>query len=118
MPKTILGLCVLLLGAAAAQQLKQAVALREEAMPSCMCPNPEAMEANRDGLAAHAENRLKEASEAYNDALRMVPPREPSAAELALIRKFAPIVLTTANEPFALKDVAAIMHFSEPWIAY
>ena len=106
------------MGTAAAQKLQQVVAYRQEAMPSCMCPNQEAMEANRDGLAAHAERRLKEASEAYSDALRLVPPREASAAEIALIRKFAPIVLTTPHEPFALKDVAAIIHFAEPWIAY
>ena len=117
--KTLFVVCVIVLGAAAgAQQLQQAVAYRQESMPPCMCPNQEAMEANRDGLAAHAERRLKEASEAYSDALRLVPPRETSAAELALIRKFAPIVLTQPHEPFALKDVAAIIHFSEPWIAY
>jgi len=108
----------MLLGAAVAQQLRPVVAVREEAMPSCMCPNTEAMEANRDALGAHAERRLKEASEAYDDALKLLPPREPSAAERALIRKFAPIVLTTPNEPFPLKDAAAIMHFAEPWIAY
>ncbi len=118
MKKTIFVLCVIVLGAAGAQQLKQVIALREEAMPSCMCPNPEAMEANRDGLEAHGERRLKEASAAYNDALKLVPPREPSAAEWAMIRKFAPVVLTTPNEPFPLKDAAAIVHFSEPWIAY
>ena len=87
-------------------------------MPPCMCSNPEATEANRDALGAHLERRLKEASEAYTDALRLMPPREPSPAEQALIRKFAPIVLTVANEPFPLKDAAAILHFSEPWIAY
>ncbi len=118
MQKTFLVVGVLVLGVAAAQQLLPVVAFRQEPMPPCMCPNQEAMEANRDGLAAHAQRRLKEASEAYTDALRLVPPREPSAAEHALIRKFAPIVLTTPNEPFPLKDVAAILHFSEPWIAY
>ena len=87
-------------------------------MPACTCPNAEAMEANRDALGAHAERRLTEASEGYRDALHLAPPREPSAAELALIRKFAPIVMTAEHEPFALKDVAAILHFSEPWIAY
>ena len=118
MQKTLFAVCGIALGAIAAQQLPVSVALRQEAMPSCMCSNPEAMEANRDALAAHAERRLKEASEAYTDALRLVPPREPTAAEQALIRKFAPIVLTTPNEPFALKDVAAIVHPTEPWIAY
>lgn len=114
----LVGLGAIAMGVVGAQQIKHVIALREEAMPSCMCPNPEAMEANRDGLAAHEERRLKEASDAYNDALKLAPPREPSAAEWALIRKFAPIVLTTPNEPFPLKDAAAIIHFSEPWIAY
>jgi hypothetical protein len=118
MRRTILALCVIALGLAAGPQLMPVVALREEAMPSCMCPNPEAMEANRDGLAAHAERRLKEASEAYDDALRLMPPREPSAGELAMVRKFAPIVMASEDEPFPLKDVAAIVHFSQPWIAY
>jgi hypothetical protein len=119
MHKTLLVSIVTLLGlGAVAQQLQPVVAFRQEAMPACMCPNPEAIEANRDGLAAHAERRLKEASEAYSDALRLVPPREPSAPERELIRKFAPIVLTTPHEPFPLKDVAAILHFSQPWIAY
>ena len=119
MQKSFTALCVLVLGAAGgAQQLERVVALREDAMPSCMCPNPEAMEANRDALGAHAERRLKEASEAYTDALKLVPPRELSAAEQALVRKFAPIVMINPNEPFPLKDAAAIMHFSEPWIAY
>jgi len=90
------------------------VARRSDPMPSCMCPNPEAMEANGDALAAHGERRLKERSEAYSDALKLVPPREPSAGERELIRRFAPILLTTPDEPFALKDAAALMHFSEP----
>lgn len=95
------------------------VAYREEQpMPPCMCPNPEALEANREGLSAHAERKLKQASEDYDDVLRLVPPREPSIYEREMVRKFAPVILTTPTEPFALKDAAAIVHPVYPWIAY
>lgn len=100
------------------QQTVAPVAYREQPMPACMCPNPEAVEANRDGLRAHGERRLKEASEEYDDVLRLVPPREPSIYERDIVRKFAPVILTTPSEPFALKDVAAIVHPVYPWIAY
>ncbi|MEZ5351199.1 MAG: hypothetical protein R2762_01055 [Bryobacteraceae bacterium] len=106
----------LLLGCCLA--LAPEVALRQEAMPPCMCQSLEALEANREGMEAHAERRLKEASEAYGEALEKEPPRKPHAVERALMIRFAPQVLTHPRDPFPLKDAVAILHPNGHWIAY
>jgi hypothetical protein len=93
-------------------------ALRQEAMPSCMCQSLEALEANREGMEAHAERKLKEASEGYDDALEREPPRKPHAIERNLMVRFAPQFFTHPRDPFPLKDAAAVMHPNGRWIAY
>ncbi len=61
---------------------------------------------------------LDEASREYAHALSLDPPRPPSARELAIIKRFAPRVLTTPTEFFALRDFAAVLHPTERLIAY
>ncbi|MGH8245914.1 MAG: hypothetical protein ACREUU_05725 [Gammaproteobacteria bacterium] len=69
-------------------------------------------------MALHERRRLDEASAGYARALIAEPPREPTAAQMRLARRFAPRVFTTATEPFPLTDTAVIVHPTEPWIAY
>jgi hypothetical protein len=70
------------------------------------------------GVELHTQRRLDEASREYARALTLEPPRTPSAAEMALIRRFAPRLHTAATEFFPLKDAAAVLHPSERLIAY
>jgi hypothetical protein len=83
----------------------------------CACPEA-AAEASRKGMAAHLERNLGAASRHYDEALRLAPPRDPTPAERELILKLAPRLYTVKGEPFPLKDAAAVMHPTEPWIAY
>jgi hypothetical protein len=83
----------------------------------CACP-AEAAKANALGMAAHAERNLGLASQRYDEALKHAPAREASSAERERILKLAPRLYTVKGEPFPLKDAAAVMHPSEPWIAY
>ncbi len=78
----------------------------------------EAEKANERALAYHRERRLKEASQAYMEVLYLDPPREPTARGLELVKRFAPRLYTTPNEPFPLEDFAAIIHPEKPLIAY
>ncbi len=87
-------------------------------MPSCMCQSLEAMEANREGMEAHSERRLKEASEGYADALEKEPPRKPNAVERAMMIRLAPHFYTHPKDPFPLKDAVGILHPNGRWIAY
>jgi hypothetical protein len=64
------------------------------------------------------KRRLDEASASYRRALEADKPRPTSEAEAALVVQFAPRLLTTLSEPFALRDVAAVLHPFAPWIAY
>ena len=97
--------------------------------PDRACTAPEAAaDAPADGTASapyderavafHLRRSLDEASEEYGTVLRLDPPRPPSPAQRALIERLAPRVLTTRSEPFALRDVAAVMHPDAPLIAY
>ena len=61
---------------------------------------------------------LDEASDGYESVLELDPPRDPSAAQRALVQRLAPRVLTTETEPFVLRDVAAVLHPDAPVIAY
>ncbi len=70
------------------------------------------------GVDFHLGRRLDEASAAYERALAIDPPREPTAGELAILRRFAPRVYTTPTELFPLRDAAAIMHPTERLVAY
>ncbi|HBY62839.1 MAG TPA: hypothetical protein DEH78_23700 [Solibacterales bacterium] len=84
----------------------------------CACPSPAALEANAQGMEAHARRSLTEASAAYTKAIAAAPPRVPTEDEQALIRAAAPRLFTQAGEAFPLKDAVAILHPSAPWIAY
>lgn len=69
-------------------------------------------------VGLHLERRLTEAGALYDEALAHEPPRAPSSSEAALVRRLAPMVFTTASEPFALRDAAAILHPTARRIAY
>jgi glycerophosphoryl diester phosphodiesterase len=93
------------------------VGQRAQTHLDCAC-TPASAEANRQGIAAHGQRRLNEASQHYSKALAAEPAATPDPADTRTILRFAPRVFTTANEPFALRDAAAIMHPRSPWIAY
>jgi len=77
-----------------------------------------AAEHHAAGVEQHLLRRLDEASREYAQALAIDPPREPTAEEWALARRFAPRVYTTASEFFPLKDFAVILHPDARLIAY
>jgi hypothetical protein len=95
-----------------------AVAQRAPLEPPCAYAGEAAVAANRAALEAHEHRRLDDASAHYAQALAAEPAREPTADERALIDRFAPRVFVTATEPFALKDVAVVLHPRAPWIAW
>jgi hypothetical protein len=70
------------------------------------------------GVELHLRRSLDEASAEYGAALRLDPPRAPTAAERRLVERLAPRVFVTRWEPFALRDVAAVIHPTLPIIAY
>jgi hypothetical protein len=70
------------------------------------------------GVAYHLRRSLDDASRAYARALELDPPREPTADEWQLVRRFAPRVYVTPSEFFPLKDFAVILHPTERLIAY
>jgi hypothetical protein len=86
-------------------------------LPECACPSA-ALQPARDGIAAHQKRNLGEASTQYTLALQAAPSRAVTAAEKDLILRFAPRVFVNHEEPFPLKDAAAILHPERPWIAY
>jgi hypothetical protein len=69
-------------------------------------------------MAAHRQRNLGEASRAYAELLALDPPAAPTAAQRALVRKFAPRLHNVAGEFFPLKDVVAIIHPDRPVIGY
>ena len=78
----------------------------------------EAERKNETALRFHRRRCLKDASQAYEEVLRLDPPRPPSPAELKLAKRFAPRLYVTPNEPFILEDFAVIIHPDKPFIAY
>ncbi len=58
----------------------------------------------------HNKRRLDEASTLYRTVLRLDKPREPTAEQAFLARRFLPRVCTTKSEPFALKDLVVVVH--------
>ena len=58
----------------------------------------------------HSKRWLDEASNLYRTVLRLDKPREPTAEQALLARRFLPRVCTTKSEPFALKDVVVVLH--------
>lgn len=91
---------------------------QREWLPGCACAPKEAVQLIVEGLEAHRIRRLEEASAAYARALQLAPPRDPSPAERDLMLRFAPRVFVHPRDPFPLRDAAAILHPSEPWIVY
>lgn len=87
------------------------------AAADCGCA-PEAAKASALGIAAHGSRNLGVASHHYDDALKAAPAREPSLVERELMLRLAPRLFTVKGEPFPLKDAAAILHPTQPWIAY
>ena len=77
-----------------------------------------AAEHHEAGIAHHLERSLDRASAEYDRALSLDPPRTPSADDRRRLLDFAPRVFVTANEPFALKDAAAILHPERRLVAY
>jgi len=73
---------------------------------------------HENGVAFHLRRSLDEASAEYEAALRLDAPSPPSAAQRQLVQRLAPRVFTTRSEPFALRDVAAVIHPDIPVIAY
>lgn len=70
------------------------------------------------GFALHERRSLDEASREYARALLLDPPRELTADEWKLARRFAPRLYVTPTEFFPLKDFAVILHPTERLIAY
>jgi hypothetical protein len=99
---------------AAAVTAGLAVGAQSQARP----PTGAAAEAHARGVEFHNARRLDEASREYAHALSLDPPRPPAAGELAIIKRFAPRLYTTAAEFFPLRDFAAVLHPSERLIAY
>jgi hypothetical protein len=77
-----------------------------------------AAEHHRLGVAYHERRCLDDASREYARTLALDPPRELTAEEWKLVRRFAPRLYTTPAEFFPLKDFAVILHPSERLIAY
>jgi hypothetical protein len=87
----------------------------KQAVPS---QSNSAQDHHHRGVEYHLRRCLDEASREYTRALELDPPREPTADEWKLARKFAPRIFTTPTEFFPLKDFAVIMHPTERQIAY
>jgi hypothetical protein len=73
---------------------------------------------NQRAIAHHTRRSLDDASREYARTLELDPPRELTAAQWALIRRFAPRLYTTPAEFFPLKDFTVILHPAERLIAY
>ena len=58
----------------------------------------------------HKKRWLDEASTLYRTVLCLDKPREPTAEQALLARRFLPRVCTTKSEPFTLKDVVVVLH--------
>jgi hypothetical protein len=70
------------------------------------------------GIDFHLKRCLDEASREYAAALELDPPREPTAAQALLARRFLPRIHVTPSEPFKLQDLAIILHPTSRMIAY
>jgi hypothetical protein len=70
------------------------------------------------GVAHHLERSLDAAAEGYDRALALDAPRDARADEWTLIERFAPRVFAQRDEPFELRDVAAVLHPDTGEIAY
>jgi hypothetical protein len=66
----------------------------------------------------HLDGNLRRAGELYKRVLELVPPQELTETDVSRMRKFCPLLLTTPQECFPLKDVAVVHHPSRPLIGY
>jgi hypothetical protein len=73
---------------------------------------------NEQAIAAHRQRNLGEASRFYARVLKLDSPVEPTAAQRALVLKFAPRLHTVSGEFFPLKNIAALVHPDRPVIGY
>jgi hypothetical protein len=94
-----------------------------DAEETCAQPSPptdtaDAAAHHERAIGFHLRRALDDASLEYAATLALDPPRRPTVAERALVERFAPRVFVTRSEPFKLRDVAAVMHPTEPVIAY
>lgn len=85
-------------------------------VPSQITSDPDEIHAL--GVGHHLERSLNEAAAAYDRALALEPPREPTADEWRRIIAFAPRLLAQRDEPFGMTDAAAILHPQTGVIAY
>jgi hypothetical protein len=81
--------------------------------------DPESAETHHErGVAHHLRRCLDDASREYTRALELDPPRELTAEEWSLVRRFAPRLYTTPTEFFPLKDFAVVLNPVARQIAY
>lgn len=73
---------------------------------------------SQQAQVAHGKRALNEASALYDRILAEEPPRLPTAAEQALVTRYAPRLFHPQGEFFGLKDIVAIVHPEKPVIAY
>lgn len=73
---------------------------------------------HQQGVKYHDRRCLDDASREYARALELDPPRDLSAEEWKLVRRFAPRLYTTPTEFFPLRDFAVIVHPTARLIAY
>ena len=73
---------------------------------------------NAQAQAAHAKRNLGDSTPLYKELLAADPPASPTAAQRALVLKFAPRLYNVPHEFFPLKDIAVIVHPEKPVIAY
>lgn len=73
---------------------------------------------HEQGVRFHEKRCLDDASREYARALALEPPRELTATEWRLVRRFAPRLYTTPTEFFPLQDFAVILHPDRRLIAY
>jgi hypothetical protein len=66
----------------------------------------------------HLDGNLRRAGEQYRSLLEKDPVEPLAKHETRLIKKFCPVLKTTPQECFPLKDVAAIHHPTKPLIGY
>ncbi|MFD0694680.1 hypothetical protein ACFQZT_11300 [Paenibacillus sp. GCM10027628] len=66
----------------------------------------------------HLDGNLRRAGELYKRVLEQTPLQDLDDLEISRIRKFCPVLLTTPQECFPLKDVAAVHHPTLPLIGY
>ena len=67
---------------------------------------------------AHKRRDLNTAMRRYDALLRTAPPHVCSGATLEAVLRFRPRIFINAAEPFALRDLVAIVHPEESLIAY